>query len=89
VRSNEFFKSKRNLGSTALELAYVARGGTEGFVCVGLSKWDYAAGVLLVEEAGGAITGWDGGEWNMGQNYFIASNGVCHDELAALVQSVQ
>lgn len=45
-----------SVSAAALELAYLACGGTEGFVCLGLNEWDYAAGVLLVKEAGGKIT---------------------------------
>jgi myo-inositol-1(or 4)-monophosphatase len=77
-KSEDFFKSKRYLGCTALELAYVARGGTEAFVCIGLKQWDYAAGTLLVQEAGGTITDWEGKSWTLTQNYFVASNGVAH-----------
>lgn len=87
--SERFVKSKRYLGSCALELAYVARGGTEGFICLGLNKWDYAAGVLLVEEAGGKITDFAGAPWIFGQsNFFIASNGKVHDTLLQLAASV-
>ncbi|TSC56836.1 MAG: myo-inositol-1(or 4)-monophosphatase [Parcubacteria group bacterium Greene0416_79] len=78
-------KSKRYLGCAALELAYIARGGTEGFLCFGLNKWDYAAGVLLVAEAGGRITDLLGKPWVFGSsNYFIASNGAVHETLLAL-----
>ena len=86
-RSEQFFKSKRYLGCTALELGYVARGGIEGFVCIGLKKWDYAAGALLVQEAGGKITDYQGKSWNIETNYFVASNGVAHEEMLALVSS--
>lgn len=85
-RSEQFFKSKRYLGCTALELGYVARGGTEGFVCIGLKKWDYAAGVLLVTEAGGKITDYAGGALDIEQNYFLASNGIAHDAMLSLVK---
>lgn len=85
--TEQFVKSKRYLGCCSLGLAYVARGGTEGFVCLGLNKWDYAAGVLLVTEAGGTITGFDGRPWTFGSNdFFIASNGIVHDALLALVK---
>jgi myo-inositol-1(or 4)-monophosphatase len=84
-RAEDYFKSKRYLGATALELGYLARGGTEGFVSLGLNKWDYAAGTLLITEAGGTITAYDGSPWSMEQNYFIASNGIAHDALKALV----
>ena len=80
------FKSKRYLGATALELGYVARGGTEAYVCLGLKKWDYAAGVLLIQEAGGTVTDFSGGEWNLDIPFFIASNGVAHQAALALVK---
>ena len=85
--SEKYFKSKRYLGCTALELGYLARGGTEGFVCIGLKKWDYVAGVLMVREAGGKITDYKGGAWNPDQNYFLASNRVAHEALLNLVRA--
>ena len=86
--TEQFVKSKRYLGCAALELAYLARGGTEGFICFGLNKWDYAAGVLLVSEAGGKITDFSGVPWHFGDSdYFIASNGVAHDALVSLVKA--
>lgn len=86
--SEGFFKSKRYLGSAALELAYLARGGTEGFICFGLNRWDYAAGVLLVAEAGGKLTDFEGKPWSLGDgDSFVASNGVVHDALLALVKT--
>jgi len=86
--TERFVKSKRYLGSCALELAYLARGGTEGFICLGLNKWDYGAGILLVEEAGGIITDFQGNPWVFGSgSHFIASNGVVHDALLALVKT--
>jgi len=89
VAGEEYFRSVRYMGCTALELAYVASGGTEGFVCIGLKPWDYAAGRLLIEEAGGKITDYDGNDCDMQQNYFIASNGVAHDALLSLVQTIK
>lgn len=71
----------RDLGSAALELAYVARGGLEANIQIGLNTYDFAAGVLLVQEAGGKITNFDGSPWEFPGNYFIASNGVFHDKL--------
>ena len=85
----QYVSAVRYLGSTVLELAYLARGGTEGFVNVGTKKWDYAAGSLLVLEAGGTITDFDGNSWDLSQNYFIASNGVIHPQLLELVKSIQ
>jgi len=82
--ANNFFKTKRYLGSAALELGFLARGGTEGFLCLGLNTWDYAAGALIVAEAKGCITTLDEKPWNMEENYFAASNGKAHGALIAL-----
>lgn len=52
----------RRSGSAAIDLAYVAAGRVEGFFEKNLKLWDYAAGMLLVREAGGRVLDWDGGE---------------------------
>jgi myo-inositol-1(or 4)-monophosphatase len=52
----------RRAGSAALDLAYVAAGRLDGFWEIGLSPWDVAAGALIVREAGGIVTDFDGGE---------------------------
>ena len=78
--------SVRNFGCTSMELAYVARGGLEANVQLGLATYDFAAGVLLVQEAGGTITRHDGTPWTFPENEFIASNGLFHDLLVAEVQ---
>ncbi len=78
--------STRKLGCTALDLAYIARGGLEATVQLGFATYDFAAGVLLLQEAGGKITKLDGSQWNFPENYFIASNGVFHGLLVEEVQ---
>ncbi len=88
ANTDQHIKSARVLGSAACELSFVSRGGTEAFVSLGLKPWDYAAGALLVLEAGGTVTTYDGKPWNMSETYFIASNGPCHEVVRALVQSV-
>jgi myo-inositol-1(or 4)-monophosphatase len=72
-------RSSRYLACTALDLAYVARGGVEANIQLGLSTYDFAAGTLLVKEAGGTITTLEGGVWKFPDNHFVASNGVFHD----------
>ncbi len=79
-------RSVRDLGCAALELAYVARGGLEANVDIGLFTYDFTAGTLLVQEAGGKITNFDGSPWKFPANYFIASNGVFHDVLVEEVR---
>lgn len=85
-RLPEVVRSVRNLGCTAVELAYVARGGVEANIALGLNTYDFAAGILLVQEAGAKITTLEGGEWAFPQNRFIASNGIFHDLLVEEVK---
>ena len=75
----------RRAGSAALDLAFVAAGRVEGFFEVGLAPWDVAAGMLLVAEAGGRVTGWPGdAEPPLATGRILASNGLVHAELEAL-----
>lgn len=78
--------SVRNFGCTAIELAYVARGGLEANIQLGLSTYDFAAAVLLIQEAGGKITMLDGSPWKFPENRFIASNGLFHELLVAEIK---
>ncbi|MEM7003208.1 MAG: inositol monophosphatase family protein, partial [Pseudomonadota bacterium] len=61
-------------GSAALDLAYVAAGRYDGFWEMGLSRWDIAAGIVLVREAGGFVSDLSGGEgyWDSGD--ILAAN---------------
>jgi myo-inositol-1(or 4)-monophosphatase len=75
----------RRAGSAAMDLAYVAAGRVEAFFEVGLSPWDVAAGMLLVREAGGRVTGWPGDPAPpLATGRVLASNGRIHDWLQAL-----
>lgn len=74
--------SVRDFGCTALDLAWVARGGIEADIKFGLKIYDAAAGLLLVKEAGGKVTFTDGSPWKLEhEGSFVASNGVFHDIL--------
>lgn len=68
----------RRLGSAAIDLCYVACGRFDAYCELGLQVWDIAAGALILTEAGGTITDWDGGEsfWENGS--FVASNTKLH-----------
>lgn len=70
--------SIRVLGSIALELCYIARGGTEGLINLGTQKYDYMAGAAILLEAGGTITDLVGGPWSPENGYCVASNGIIH-----------
>ena len=78
--------SVRDFGCTALDLAYVAQGALEACITLGLHTYDFAASILLVQEAGGKITTLDGASWKFPDNHFITSNGVFHDLLVEEVK---
>lgn len=71
----------RRAGSAALDLASVACGRLDGFWEFNLNAWDTAAGVLIVEEAGGKVTGFHGQTFEITDRDVVASNGVIHAEL--------
>lgn len=72
----------RRLGSAAIDLAYVAAGRFDAYWEVSLEPWDLAAGKLLVEEAGGRVSHYDGSERDLFNNKTVlASNGHLHDHM--------
>ena len=75
----------RRFGSAALDLAYVAAGRYEGFWEIGLLPWDLAAGIVLVREAGGYITGFDGRPVDHECGDVLAGNDRLHGELKAFL----
>ncbi|HHO51373.1 MAG TPA: inositol monophosphatase [Deltaproteobacteria bacterium] len=76
----------RRMGSAALDLAYVAEGRLDAYAELNLAPWDTAAGILLVEEAGGKVTATPG-PGRSRSSCPIASNGWVHDVWAALFGS--
>jgi myo-inositol-1(or 4)-monophosphatase len=78
-------RAVRRLGSAAIDLCYVAAGRLDGFWERGLHPWDIAAGALIVQEAGGMVTGYDGSSFTSRGGEVIASNGRLH---AAMVETV-
>jgi myo-inositol-1(or 4)-monophosphatase len=71
----------RRAGSAALDLCNVASGRFDGFWEFNLNPWDTAAGVLIVEEAGGQVTRFDGSPFEINSSETLASNGVIHGAL--------
>ena len=71
----------RRAGSAALDLCNVASGRYDGFWEFNLNPWDTAAGVLIVEEAGGTVTRFDGSAFELNSRETIASNGLLHQAL--------
>lgn len=77
------FEDLRRPGAAALDLAWVAEGVMDGFFELALSPWDVAAGALLIREAGGVVTDWEGGDgWLRGD--ILAGSPEVHAELGRL-----
>jgi len=78
----------RRAGSAALDLAYVASGRLEAFWEFNLNPWDTAAGILLVEEAGGKVTDFAGNPFKLDSREVLASNGLIQGELVELFKEM-
>lgn len=76
----------RRPGAASLDLAYVAAGRLDGFWEIGLAEWDMAAGVLLIQEAGGIITDFSGGHDYLATGNVVAGNLSVHK---AIFQTIQ
>ena len=74
----------RRAGSAGLDLAYVAAGRLDGFWEFNLNPWDTSAGYLIVEEAGGKITHFDGSRFTLDSVEVFATNGLIHQEMQSL-----
>ena len=78
----------RRAGSAALDLAYTACGRIDGFWEFNLNPWDTAAGAMLVLEAGGSITEFDGSRFQLNSREVLATNGQLRDELVHLFEDL-
>lgn len=82
-------RNVRTGGSAALHLAYVAAGRLSGFWEIGLNVWDMAAGVLLIQEAGGKVTDTAGNPYHLGVRNVLASNGRIHEPFLEELQAAE
>jgi myo-inositol-1(or 4)-monophosphatase len=80
-------QSVRRSGSAALDLCYIASGRLDGYWVVQLAPWDAAAGVLMVEEAGGTVVDLTGGKHTDGSRGLVASNARIHGKLWEVLQA--
>ncbi|NNE66923.1 MAG: inositol monophosphatase [Pyrinomonadaceae bacterium] len=80
-------RAVRRDGSAAIDLAYVACGRFDGFWEEGLNAWDVAAGVLMIKEAGGTCSSYDGSDLNIYSPPFCASNGLIHNEMLEVLSA--
>jgi myo-inositol-1(or 4)-monophosphatase len=78
-------QATRRTGCAALDLSYVAAGRFDGFWELGLKPWDMAAGSLLVAEAGGRVTRFDGSAHDLSAKEILATNGRLHDPMMAVL----
>jgi len=76
----------RRMGSAAIDMAYVAAGRYDGFWEVALNPWDMAAGALLIEEAGGALTDFSGNPLSVYRKQIVASNGIIQKEMLDILR---
>jgi len=79
----------RRDGSAVLDLCYLACGRLDGFWELGLKPWDMAAGALMVEEAGGRVTKFNGRRFNIYEPEILATNGLIHDEMIAILTGMR
>ncbi len=79
----------RRIGAASIALCYVAAGRLDGFAEIGLKPWDYAAGMLLVKEAGGTVSSPDGAPPPLSSSSdIVAANGQIGPELMALLRTL-
>ena len=74
----------RRSGSTVLDMCYVAKGALEGFIDKNINLWDFAASMLIVQEAGGVVTNLDNATVTLDHTIkqsIVATNGHIHKEL--------
>ncbi|MGO9481537.1 MAG: inositol monophosphatase family protein [Candidatus Kryptoniota bacterium] len=86
---NEFLTAAqaiRRLGSAALDICYVAAGRMDGFWEVNLHPWDTAAAVLITTEAGGKVSDFTGGKYNIYQKNILLSNGSIHEQMIEVLK---
>jgi len=79
----------RQLGSAAIEFAFVACGRTECIIIPGANSWDVGAGALFVREARGKVTDFDGMDWNLDSKDIVASNGRIQNQLLKFLRNIQ
>lgn len=79
----------RRAGAAVLDLAHVADGRLDAYWEMHLNPWDWAAGWLLVKEAGGVVTDLRGEPWTLGTGEIVASNGHIHGRLLAVLREAR
>lgn len=86
ARMHKVARGIRRGGSAALDLCYLAAGRFDGFWELKLHPWDTAAGVVIVAEAGGRLTGFQGRPYSINDNNLLASNGRIHKQMQSILR---
>ncbi len=79
----------RRLGSAALDLCWTACGRFDGFWEYNLNPWDVAAGYLIMEEAGGVVTDFEGNNFSVYKKEILATNGLIHNHMLRMIKNVK
>lgn len=77
------------LGTTALELCYVAAGAADGFICSGDELWDFAAGMVIAQEAGCIFTDWQGKYWDGTHSHLLIARPEVQQKLVRQIKNLQ
>ncbi|MEN8116654.1 MAG: inositol monophosphatase family protein [Bacteroidota bacterium] len=77
------------LGTTALELCYLANGSGDGFICSGDELWDFAAGIVIAQEAGCIFTDWQGNPWDGKNEHILFARPEVHADLVKTIKDLQ
>ncbi|MBK6283375.1 MAG: inositol monophosphatase [Draconibacterium sp.] len=77
------------LGTTAVELCYIASGSVDGFICSGDELWDFAAGIVITQEAGCIFTDWQGNPWDGQHSHLLVARPEIHTDLVKIIADLQ
>ena len=77
------------MGTTAIELCYISAGSVDGFICSGDELWDFAAGVVIAQEAGCIFTDWNGKVWDGKDNHLLIARPEIHTDLMEKIADLQ
>ena len=76
------------LGTTAIEMTYLATGAVDAFICVGDELWDFAAGIVITQEAGCIFSDWQGNPWDGKTNHLLVSRPEIHQDLIKRIKNI-
>ena len=77
------------LGTTALELCYIASGAVDGFICSGDELWDFAAGIVITQETGCIFTDWQGNPWDGTHSHLLIARPEIHQIIVPQIKHLQ